>query len=98
MPKAKQGEYDVKGFTGSVVLRNAMTMPDGRGYYNIAGKLSILSDEELLGFKVASPPDANWIVRVESIDGERSINVPGCQVASVLQGEFDTDSTWTFAI
>lgn len=82
MDKAPEQRFNVKGFSGAVQLKQFALMPDGKQYIGISGKVSILSDEEMVGFKV-SGGESNWIAR---IDGEQgSVNVLGCQVRLVHQ-------------
>lgn len=79
-------------FDGHVSTKHGVTAPDGRAYWVFLGKVSILSAKDALGFDV-NTADSNWIARIESPDGERSMNIPGCQVQSVGQGSFLGDGT-----
>lgn len=85
--------FDTKGFTGIVQLKQYALMPDGKQYIGIAGKVSILSDQDVVGFKVAGGETANWIARVEGPTG--SVNILGCQIKLVHQvdGELDPNLT-----
>lgn len=75
--------FDVKEFTGIVQLKNYAVMPDGRNCIGVAGKVSVLSDEEVVGFKVKGGDTTNWICRVDGPNG--SINILGCQIRMVHQ-------------
>lgn len=77
----------IEKFKGSVVLKQATPWMDGRSYWGFTGTVSVLEGKDALGFEVKD--DSNWFARIESPDGEGSINVPGCQVRAVVQGEYD---------
>jgi hypothetical protein len=79
-----------KNFKGSVTTKHGIAMPDGRSYWIFQGKVSVLSAEEMLGFEV-NTADSNWLARIESADGARSVNIPGCQIMAVHQGDFAED-------
>lgn len=80
---AKGKRFDTDGFVGIVQLKGFAMMPDGRQYMGVAGKVSVLRDEEVVGFKVSGGETANWLCRVEGPSG--SINILGCQVKLVHQ-------------
>lgn len=90
--------FTVTHFEGAVVSKHGIYMDDGRAYTYFTGKISILEGKEMLGFAVTD--DANWIARIESDDGSRSVNLPGCQVQAVMQGANfrDTSSTWAYCL
>lgn len=74
-------DFDIKNFPGIVHLKDWLQMPDGKAYLAIAGRCSVISDEEMLGFKVGRA-ESNWLVRVEGGEGG-SVNILGCQVRAV---------------
>lgn len=76
----------VEHFKGSVVLKQANPMPDGRSYWGFTGTVSVLEGKAALGFEVKD--ESNWFARVESEDGSKSINISGCQIRSIVQGEY----------
>ncbi|AHZ84621.1 hypothetical protein Bb109J_c1931 [Bdellovibrio bacteriovorus] len=80
-----------ENFDGVVVLKEWMICPDGQTYLGIKGKCSVMDNKSLVGFE-ATNREANFIVRVESADGKRSINIFGCQIRSVVQGVFGKKS------
>lgn len=75
--------FNVKGFDGAVQLKNYVMMPDGKNYLGVVGKVSILSDSEVVGFEVKGSETANWIARVEGSKG--SVNILGCQIRLIHQ-------------
>lgn len=79
----KQQRFDPSGFTGVVQLKNYALMPDGRNCIAVAGKVSVLSDQEVVGFEVKGGDTANWICRVDGPTG--SVNILGCQIKLVHQ-------------
>lgn len=83
-----------KDFAGTVVLKQWMHYPaDGRQYMGFWGKVSILSDEEAVGFKVQGN-ESNWIARVQ---GETSsVNILGCQIRSIVEGPAAVPSSADF--
>lgn len=78
-------KLNTEKFKGSVALKQATPLPDGRSYWGFVGVVSVLEGKEALGFEVKD--ESNWFARIESPDGERSVNIPGCQVRAVVQGE-----------
>lgn len=78
--------FNVKEFDGAVQLKQYAMMPDGKNYIGVVGKVSILSDKEVVGFEVRGSETANWIARVQGPSG--SVNILGCQIKMVHQ--FDT--------
>lgn len=85
--------FDVRGFTGIVQLKGYVLMLDGKQYIGVAGKISILSDEEVAGFEARGGETANWIARVEGPSG--TVNILGCQIRMVhqLDGDLPADLT-----
>lgn len=76
-------KLQVQKFHGAVILKQATWWPTGHTYHTFIGTVSVLEGKDALGFEVKD--DSNWFARIE---GERgSINIPGCQVKMVLQGE-----------
>lgn len=73
-------EFNRNGFRGVVYLQEWIKHRDGRQYIGVAGRISILSDTELLGFKVKGT-ETNWCARVEG--KENAMNILGCQVRAV---------------
>lgn len=82
--------YNRINFEGQVTTKNGVYV-GGRSWFGFAGKVSILEGKDMLGFDVKD--DSNWVARIESADGSRSVNLPGCQVQSVLQGAFELSPT-----
>lgn len=78
-------------FDGHVQAKHGIQMPDGHAYWVFVGKVSILEGRTMLGFDVKD--DSNWVARIASPDGSRSINLPGCQVQAVGQGSFGESSS-----
>lgn len=76
-------------FAGVVLLKNFRLFPDGRQYIGVEGSVSIMEGKAALGFDVKD--ESNWIARVEG--PKTSVNIPGCQVAIVFEGDeyVDTD-------
>lgn len=72
--------YFRKGFNGVVILKEWQTAPDGINYIGFVGLVSILKDEEILGFELRGN-DSNWVARVDG--ATMAITVPGCQVRAV---------------
>lgn len=78
--------YNMEKFEGAVVLKDWMLMPGSdRSTKGFCGIVSILEASQMTGFDVGKN-EANWIARIESDDGDESVNIPGCQVRGVLQG------------
>jgi hypothetical protein len=80
----KHVDYVSKHFDGAVQLigTNRWQHPiTGIWYTVLAGKVTILEDVSLVGFKVRSG-DSNWIARIDGPSG-MSINILGCKVHSV---------------
>jgi hypothetical protein len=75
--------FDATEFQGIVQLKNYAIMPDGKQYIGIAGKCSVVKDEEMIGFEVRGGETANWMMRIDGDKG--SVNVLGCQVRMVHQ-------------
>lgn len=80
-----QTDFNIKGFKGAIVLKDWFRMPDGRNYIIVSGKISIYKDQDAVGFEV-NKSESNWVARVESEDGSKSINVLGCQIRVIAQG------------
>jgi hypothetical protein len=78
-----QQRFDAKNFDGIVHLKQYALMPDGKQYIGIAGKISVVSDQEMVGFEVKGGETANWVLRVDGEGG--SVNILGCQVKLVHQ-------------
>jgi hypothetical protein len=75
--------FDPTDFTGIVQLKQYAPFPDGRQYIGVAGQVSVIKDEEMIGFEVRGGETANWLLRVDGPTG--SINILGCQVRMVHQ-------------
>jgi len=76
-------EFDRREFPGVVELKEwHADIRTGRPHRYIAGLVSVLTDDETLGFKVNSN-DSRWLALVEGPSGERHF-FPGCQVRSVI--------------
>lgn len=75
--------FNTEDFAGIVQFKQYALMPDGKQYIGVFGKVSILRDEEVVGFKVAGGETANWIARVTGLGG--SVNILGCQIKVVHQ-------------
>lgn len=77
-------DYITKHFSGVVEFTNGNSYMDpftGRGYTSVGGRVTILEDVKLVGFKTRST-DSNWIARIDGPSG-MSINILGCKVESV---------------
>lgn len=77
-------DYITEQFDGVVQLTSNNRYQDpvrGTWFSCIAGKVTIMEDKDLVGFKTRST-DSNWIARIEGPSG-RSINILGCKVHSV---------------
>lgn len=85
-----QSRFNASGFDGIVQLKQYALMPDGKQYIGVAGKVSILRDEDVVGWKVAGGETANWIARIEGPGG--SVNILGCQIKMVHQFDDGLDS------
>ena len=57
-------KYITVEFKGTVVLKEWLPHPNGRSYNSIMGKVTILRDEQIIGFKV-NDRESNWLARVE---------------------------------
>lgn len=80
--------FITQGFYGSVVLKDWLRERDGRQHIGITGKISILQDVDLVGFR-AKGNESNWVARV---DGEtESVTILGCQVRAVITHVPDGD-------
>lgn len=72
-----------------------MHAPEGRQYIGFYGKVSILSDMDLVGFNV-SGGESNWAARVA---GETSsVNILGCQIRLVYEGHIAVPRVQDFFI
>lgn len=86
------GEFVTKDFGGSVILKEWVRWHDGRQFIGFTGRVSILQDEELVGFRVKGT-ESNWVARVDG--ATESINILGCQVRAVHVHEgLPTTSEW----
>lgn len=83
---SEQAPFQLKDFTGWVVLQDWAATPDGQSFNIFAGRCSIYSAKEATGFDLVTERNANWLVRVEGPSGE-AWNFPGCQVRAVVAGE-----------
>lgn len=75
--------FDPTGFDGIVQMKHFMLMPDGKQYIGAAGKVTFVTDMEMVGFEVKGGETANWLLRVDGPGG--SLNILGCQVRAVHQ-------------
>lgn len=75
--------FNPTDFFGVVQLKAFSLFPNGKQYNGIAGKVSILADKDVVGFEVKGSETANWIARIDGING--SVNVLGCQIRMVHQ-------------
>lgn len=83
---AKKNKFNVDRFDGYVALKDWLVCPDSQTYLAIKGKISILKNIDVVGFD-ATNREANFFVRVESNDGQKSMNIFGCQIKGIYQGE-----------
>jgi hypothetical protein len=75
--------FNRKNFHGTVILKDSLVMPhDGYSYVEVMGTVSILTDEEIAGFK-AGDHESPWVARVEGPSGAALV-ILGCQVRAVL--------------
>lgn len=79
----------VTDFKGTVLLKAHQIFPDGNHYIGITGNVSVLDGKAATGFEIKD--ESSWFARVESEDGERSVNILGCQVKGILQGDFSSE-------
>lgn len=77
-------KFQVKGFSGTVTVRNWIRYQDGEQYDGFHGTVSLYTDVEATGFEAKGHDTANWIARIEGPSGD-SVNLLGCQVTSVIQ-------------
>jgi hypothetical protein len=70
-------DYNARDFYGSIVLKDWVRWHDGRSYIGFTGRVSIVQDEELVGFR-AKGNESNWVARISG-DTE-SVNILGCQI------------------
>lgn len=76
--------FTTTSFYGTVLLKDWVEgLSDGNSYKALQGTVSILTDEEVVGFKANRATEANWIARVEGPSGE-AWNILGCQVRGVV--------------
>jgi hypothetical protein len=82
----KTPDLDVKTpFQGVVVTMDWVRMPDGKAYMSFRGMVSIMSAEDAVGWVPTGYNSANWLARVQG--PTMSINLMGCQVRAVLEGD-----------
>lgn len=81
MNKTKK-KFITEGFEGCVVLKEWIPSPGGNTYNTVLGKITILQDVDMVGFKV-SDRESNWLARVEGSFG--SVNILGCQIRAIFQ-------------
>lgn len=70
---------------GTLILMDWIEDADGRDVKGYYGKVTIGTDEEVVGFKATGHNTANWVARVEGPEGE-AITVMGCQVRGFREG------------
>lgn len=81
--------FERENFLGIVMLKEWWADPrTGAHYRAITGRVSILTDEEIVGFKVNSQ-DSRWVARVVGPSGEAHV-ILGCQVRGVIAHVPDT--------
>lgn len=73
-------DFTTKGFYGSVLLKDWYIHRDGGSYRLVTGTISILRDEEVVGFKVQRS-ESNWVARI--VGPTESITILGCQIRGV---------------
>lgn len=70
---------------GTLILMDWMEDVDCKDVKGFYGKVSVGTDEEIVGFKATGHNTANWVARVE---GEtEAITVMGCQVRAFREGK-----------
>lgn len=88
----KQTNYQTEKFEGVVIVKDFMLAQfpgETDTFLGFSGKVSILRDQDIVGFKTEGNANANWIARVE---GEtHSINILGCQIKAVIEGPNSED-------
>lgn len=85
-------------FYGSILLKDWITDPQtGRAHRSIAGRISIIEQETLAGFKVKGN-ESNWVALVENT--YETVAILGCQIRGFVRYDniidkvdFDSD-TW----
>lgn len=90
-------EINAQGFRGYVVLKDYVLCPNAKNFMAIAGNIFVLSNKDLVGWD-ATNREANFVVRVESSDGSQSMNIFGCQIKAVYQGNFDNTNVDFFEV
>lgn len=77
-------EFTTQNFEGSIVLKDWMRWRDGRSFIGFTGKISILQDTELVGFK-SKGNESNWVARIAG--ATESVNILGCQIRGAVVHE-----------
>lgn len=76
-------QVQTKDFYGAVILKELFQSPlDGRWHIGVVGRIHILKDEEMLGFRVHSS-ESNWCAWVVGRNGS-TLTFPGCQIRGVM--------------
>lgn len=78
-------KLNVVDFAGTVVTMDWIRMPDGRMYSGLAGRISIFSAKEAVGWEPTGHNSANWMARIQG--AKTSVNLMGCQVRAVIEGD-----------
>lgn len=78
-------QYVTQDFMGTVFLKDWLRWHDGRSYIGLVGKISIIQDEALVGFRTKGG-ESNWVARIEG-PSEDAVVILGCQVRGCYVGE-----------
>ena len=70
--------------TGTLILMDWLEDTDGRDVKGFYGKVSVGTDQEVVGFAATGHNTANWVARVDG--PTESITVMGCQVRAFREG------------
>ena len=84
------------GVQGIVITMDWVRMPDGRSYLGFQGLVHILSAEDAVGFTPTGHNSANWFARI--VGPKSAVNLMGCQVRAVLEGECLDANTDIYAV
>lgn len=81
--KAKEvnPKFVTTDFEGIVYLKDWLSHHNAKSYNAVAGKISILSAMQMVGFDV-NKSESNWVARVAAENGE-AITILGCQIRAV---------------
>ncbi len=73
--------YITKDFFGTVILKDWILTMDNRQVRALTGRLTLVKDEEIAGFKVHGT-ESNWGMRI--VGHREQWTVLGCQIRAVV--------------